>query len=171
VAKRKYPEAVTNLENASRAAPRSAAAFYYLGIAQKSMGFSDSAKTSFVQARKLSPGTLGPEAALVELDARSGDYSGAERLARANPNTPVAEVAGAKAELAKGNSRKAEEMLQTALERDPVSLPALEILVKLYTQDGRAQKSVSHLLSLVDPVPAKRRTSRSRKQVFGKPSL
>jgi tetratricopeptide (TPR) repeat protein len=153
MAERKYAEAQVTLENASKGAPRSAATYYFLGIAQKSVGLADAAKLSFAQAHKLSPRTIGPEAALAELNADSGAYDEAERLAKANPNVPLAEVVGARAELAKGNSRKAEQFAQAVLNRDPISFPALEILVKLYAQEGRAQEAVRRLSSLVSEYP------------------
>jgi cellulose synthase operon protein C len=153
MAERKYPEARITLENAIKGAPRSAATYYFLGIAQEAVGLADAAKASFAQAHKLSPRTMGPKAALAELNADSGAYDEAERLAKANPNVPLAEVVGAQAELAKGNSRKAEQLAQAALDRDPVSLPALEILVKLYAQEGRAQEAIHRLSSLVSQYP------------------
>jgi tetratricopeptide (TPR) repeat protein len=151
---RKYSEARTILENAAtRGGAPNSAAYYFLGIAQKSMGLADVAEVSFAEAHKLSPGTIGPEALLAELEASSGAYDKAERLAKANPNVPIADIVGAQAELAKGNLRNAEQLVEAALEHDPVSLSALEILVMLYAKEGRAQEAIRKLSTLVSRYP------------------
>ncbi len=153
ISERKYPEAETNLDSAAKHAGQNATAWYYLGVAQQSLGLADRAKSSFAQARKLSPGTPGPEVALAELDAGGGDYEAAERLAKANPNIPGAEVLGARAELARGNVRKAEQMVEAELGRDPVSLPALDILESAYARDGRSEEAVRRISALVSQHP------------------
>jgi tetratricopeptide (TPR) repeat protein len=96
---------------------------------------------------------LGPEAALAELDVSSGAYDEAERLANTNPNSQIAQVVSAQVELARGNLGKAEQQVEAALEHDPVSLPALEVLVKLYARDGKAQEAVHRLSPLVERYP------------------
>jgi tetratricopeptide (TPR) repeat protein len=149
IAGRKYKAAQAAILSAIKGAPQSAPAWYFLGVAQMADGLTDAAKGSFAQAHKLSPKTVGPEAALAELDANAGNYGTAERLAISNPDLPVAEILGAQEELAKGNLHKAEEMALAALERDPVSLRALEILEKAQAQLGRPQDSVKRLSGLV----------------------
>jgi tetratricopeptide (TPR) repeat protein len=149
----KYPEARSTFEKAARAVPPSAAAYYYLGLAQNAMGLADAAKTSFAQARKLAPGNLGPAIAMAELEANSGHFEEAEHLARANPNVPIVVVVGARSELAKGNLKKAEQMVQAELKRNPASLPALEVLVAVYSRDGRTQEAVRRLAPLVEKYP------------------
>ncbi len=153
IAEHKYPEARTALEHATSGAPQSSTAYYFLGVAQKFLGLSQAAKVSFAQANKLSPRAIAPQAALAELDANGGAYEKAERLAETIPHLPIAEVLGARAELAKGNLGKAGQLVQSALERDPVSLPALEVLVKLYANDGRTQEAVRRLSALVSQYP------------------
>ena len=153
ISERKYPEARSVLEKATKGAPQSAAAYYFLGIAQNFMGLADAAKTSIAQARKLSPGTLGPALAMAEFEANSGHYEEAEHVAQAYPNVPIAEVVGAQSELAKGNLSKAEQMVQAELKADPASLPALEVLVNVYSRDGRTQEAARRLSPLVEQNP------------------
>jgi tetratricopeptide (TPR) repeat protein len=153
ILERKYPEARSVLEKATKGAPHSGAAYYFLGIAQSLMGLGDAAKTSIAQAHKLSPRTLGPTIAMAELEAISGNFEDAEHVANANPNVPIAEVLGARSEMAKGNQRKAEQMVQAVLKRDPVSFPALEVLVNVYMRDGKAQEAVRRLSPLVEQDP------------------
>ena len=43
--------------------------------------------------------------------------------------------------------------METALQRDSVSLPALEVLVKLYARDGKAQEAVRRLSALTSQHP------------------
>ena len=66
---------------------------------------------------------------------------------------PLAELVGAQAELAKGNFRKAEELDLAALDRDPVSPAALELLVKLYARVGREPEAIERLSTLVSQYP------------------
>lgn len=153
IAQRKYQEAETALQNSIKGAAESATAYYYLGVAQESLALTAEAKTSFAQAHKLAPKMLGPDVALADLDTRSGQYEEAEHLAEANPQLPLAEVVGARAELAQGNLRKAEQLVETALERNPASLPALEILVKLDGANGKAQEATRRLSGLVSQYP------------------
>ena len=153
ISRRKYSEALSALENAVKGAPESATAAYFLGVAQQASGLSSSAKASFAESHRLSPAMMGPAAALAELDANSGAYEEAERLAKANPNDPLAQVVGAEAELAKGNTRGAEQAVQSALERDPVSEPALRLLVKLCAQEGKLREAAQRLMNLAAQHP------------------
>ena len=153
ISERKYSEARSVLEKAIKGAPQYAAAYYFLGVAQSATGLADAAKASYAQAHKLSPKTLGPEAALAELDANRGHYEEAERLVKTHPNEPMVETIGARAELAKGNLGKAEQMVQAALEREPAYLPALDVLIDIYLRDGKAQAAVRRVSSLVSKDP------------------
>ena len=153
ITERKFPEARSALEKATEGAPNSAAAYYFLGVARSFMGLADAAKTSIAQAHKLSPRMLGPAIAMAELEANSGHYEEAEHLANANPNIPIVEVVGARSELAKGNLRKAEQMVQAELKRNPASLPALEVLVNVYIRDGRTQEAARRLSPLIEQYP------------------
>ena len=96
---------------------------------------------------------LGAETALADLYVSSGSYEAAEHVVEANPRLPDAEVLRAQVELAKGNLGTAEQLDRAALERDPVSLPALEILVKLDANNGKAQEAVRKLSGLVFRYP------------------
>jgi tetratricopeptide (TPR) repeat protein len=149
----KYPEARAALEKSVKGDAKSATAWYYLGIAQQSSGQADSAAVSLAKAHELSPGTMGPRLALAELDANLGRYEEAESLARANPDMPQAEVVGARAELAKGNLKKAEQMVQAELNRDPSSLPALDVLVRVYFQDHKIPEATRRISELVSRYP------------------
>jgi len=153
MSERKYPEARAIFEKAIQGNPRSAGAYYYMGVAQSAMGMATEAKTSFGQARKLSPRTLAPQVALAELDASNGHYEEAERLANKYPNEPGPELLGAQAELVKGNLQKAEQMAQAVLERQPINLSALDVLMNIYVRAGKAQEAVGRLSSLAVTYP------------------
>jgi tetratricopeptide (TPR) repeat protein len=153
ISERKYPEARSTLERAVKGAPQYAPAYYFLGVAQTNTGQADAAKASFAEAHKLSPSTLGPEAALAQLEANSGHYERAEKLAKTYPGEPSAEIVGARAELAKGDLRKAEQMAQAALERNPANLPALNVLIDAYLRDGKAHEAVRRLSPFVEQHP------------------
>ena len=157
IAEGKYQEAKTALESAVKVDPRSATSYYFLGIAQNSLGFAGPAKSSFGLALKLAPGMAGAQIALAHLDARSGAYADALRLAngalQANPNLPLADEVAAEASLSNGNIREGEQQLLAALERNPASLPALEMLLKLYARDGRTKEAVLRISSLVSQYP------------------
>jgi tetratricopeptide (TPR) repeat protein len=157
IAEGKYPEARTALESAVQADPQSAASHYFLGVAQNSLGFAASARSSFALALKLAPGMTGAQVALADLDARSGAYDDALRLAngalKANPGLPVADEVAAEVSLAKGNVREGEQLLLASLERDPTALPALEMLLRLYARQGKTQQAVNRISNLVSQYP------------------
>ncbi len=62
-------------------------------------------------------------------------------------------LATAQALLAKGDLKQAEAALQDALRRDPVSLTALAMLLKLYSQEGRAQEGLQRITGLLQQYP------------------
>jgi tetratricopeptide (TPR) repeat protein len=150
---RRYAEAESVLQNAVKASPHSAASYFFLGMAQKSRGLVGAAQASFARAHQLSPGMLGANAAIAEMDADNGSYDEADRLAETNPNLPLAEVVGARAELGRGNLQRARQLIETALERDPVLLPALEMLVSLDATDDKAKESVGRISALASQYP------------------
>src|SRR5262249_33841513 len=133
----KVAEAQAALEKATQIAASNAAAWYYLGIARQLSGFPDLARSDFAKARELSPAAISPKLALAEIDANRGDYDELERLAGGNPGLPQTDVIAARAELANGNLNKAETMVQGQLKLDPSSLPALEVLLKVYARQSR----------------------------------
>jgi tetratricopeptide (TPR) repeat protein len=65
-----------------------------------------------------------------------------------NPSSSLGYVANAQALLMKGDLHQGEAMLKSALEKDPVSLPALAMLVKLYGQEERTKEVVQRILGL-----------------------
>ena len=145
----KYEEAAAELDKATKSDPASARSFYFLGVSQKSLGLSDQARVSFSNALKQQPGMLEAASALADLNAKRGNYEEALRLAgiatKSNPNSPQGFIATAQALLAKGDTRQGETMLQSALERDPASVSALAMLVKLYDSQGRSQEAVRRI--------------------------
>ena len=148
-----YQAAANALEAAVKAAPQSASAFYFLGVAQQALGFALQARGSFARAHDLSPAASAPELALAQLDLRKGDYAPAMRMAEKNPEMPLADVLGAQAALAQGNARQGEQLLLAALEQDPTSLPGLETLVRLYASQGKAQQAVDRISALIRQHP------------------
>jgi tetratricopeptide (TPR) repeat protein len=157
IAEGKYLEAITALENAVKGDPQSAAGHYFLGVAQNALGLAGPAKSSFALALKLAPGTPEAEVALAEADARSGAYDEALRLSsgarQANPNLTQADLVAAEVALAKGDVKQGEQLLLAALERDPTSLPALEMLLRVYARQGKTQEAITRLSNLVSQYP------------------
>jgi tetratricopeptide (TPR) repeat protein len=149
----KYQDALGVLGSAVKSDHKSAAGYYYLGVAQKFLGQVELAKSSFAQAHELSPEMIGAKLGLAELEARNGDYSRAQRLMESNPDAPLASVLSGQAALAEGNLRRAEELAQHALDRDPVSLPALELLLKVDATQDRTQDAARRISGLISQHP------------------
>jgi len=153
---RRYQEAQAMLESAITSDPRSAGSYYLLGVAQDSLGQSTMAKGSFTRALELDPTMNGAVIGLADLNAKSGNYAEALRLANAvikrNPNLAPAYVAAAKAWLGKGDARQGEALLKVALDHDPVSLPALEMLVNLVCQERRGRRSGRAAVKVDSPI-------------------
>jgi tetratricopeptide (TPR) repeat protein len=157
VGEHRYQEATASLQKALKADPKSAATYYFLGVAQKALGFSDLAKSSFTQALKLAPQRTESAVALAGLDTASGDFNEALRLAgsalQKNPNSSPAHLASAQASLGKGDAREGEVQLEEALKADPASLPALAMRLKLDVSQGKTQESVQRISTLVQQDP------------------
>ena len=157
IAQQKYAEAKTVLEQAVKADPQSATAHYFLGVAENSLRLFDLARRSFARTLELSPGMTDAMVALGDLDARSGAFDNALRLAnqalQKNPDSPVAHVIAAKALIGKGNAPEAESHLWSALVRDPVYLPALGALLDVQAGQGRAQEPIRRISALVSQYP------------------
>src|SRR5262249_24479446 len=132
IAQGKYHDAVANLDKVTKADPSSPNAFYFLGVAQQSLGLTALAKTSYSRALELSPGVTKASLALVDIATRERANAEGSQLARealkANPNSVPAYVADARAMLAQGDAPQADAMLEEALKKDPASLPALALL-------------------------------------------
>jgi tetratricopeptide (TPR) repeat protein len=158
IAQQKYAEAKTALDQAVRSDPQSVAGHYFLGVAENALGLSELARASFARTLELSPGMADAVVALAELTARSGDYDNALRLAnealRKNPDSTLAYVIAAKASIAKGNASQAEALLQSALDRDPVFLPALEAMLDVQARQGRAQEALRRVSGLASQHPS-----------------
>src|SRR5208283_5478182 len=110
--------------------------YYYLGVAQQSSHFPDLAKASFSRALELRPQMASAAGALASLDAMTGDYVEASRQAgkalQTDPNLLSANIASARALVAKGDLHQAETVLESILKRDPTSSAALASLVNVY---------------------------------------
>lgn len=157
LAQRKYPQAVVELQAAVKANPESAAAHYYLGFAQNASGSPAQARPSWLRALELQPGLLEARLALADLEANSGNYGDALRLAgeaiKASPNSLSAQLVRARALLARGDSRQAQEILESILARDPVHMPALRLLVNLRIREGKAAEVLQRISQLARSHP------------------
>jgi tetratricopeptide (TPR) repeat protein len=159
LAQGQYENAIDTLQKAIKAAPTSASAHYFLGAAQQSAGFPDSAKTSFARALELQPQMASAEAALANLAARKGNHAESLRLAeharKTGPDLPAANLAAAQALAANGDAHQSEAILQDELRRDTASIPALAGLLKLYSQQGRSAEAVRRITESVQQTPQK----------------
>lgn len=157
IAEAKWQQAVVVLEKVIQSEPKTANAYYYLGIAQKSLGLLELARSSFTTALQLAPGSAEASAALAVLDLKRGDAGEALRLAsaalQANPGSHAAQVAQARALLAKGDARRAEAVIEDVLKKEPVSLPALAVLLNLDIRTGKTGQAIERFSGLIQPHP------------------
>jgi Tfp pilus assembly protein PilF len=132
------------LQKAVKAAPNSANAYYFLGVAQQSSHLPDLAKASFSRALELQPHMAPAAGALASLDAATGDYVEASRQAdnarKTDPNLLSANLASARALIAKGDLHQAEAVLENVLKRDPASPATLALLLNVYVRQGRGPR-------------------------------
>ncbi len=158
IGQQKYAEAKAALDQAIQSDPRSAAAHYFLGVAESALGLSKLASASFAHTLQLSPGFADAAVALAGLDVRAGDYDNALRLAnqalRQNPDSTLAYLVAAKVSIAKGNAAQAEAQLREALDRDPVFLPALEVMLDLDASQGKVKDSIERISAVVSRRPS-----------------
>ena len=66
---------------------------------------------------------------------------------------PSAYVSSAQVSFSKGDLKQGEALLEEALKRDPTSLPALSMLLKLYVNQGKTQAAVQRLSELIQQNP------------------
>ena len=156
IAEGNYQQAVSELERATKSDTNSSGNYYFLGLAQRSLGLSDSAKASFSRALELNPRMTEAAAALSDFQVKRGNYDESLRLAdlaAKNQNSPLGYYASAQTLLAKGDIRQGEGMLRTALERDPTSLPSLALMVRLYSQQGKTKDVAQRISQLLTQHP------------------
>ena len=157
IAEGDYRQALTELEKVVLKAETRPAGFYFLGVAQKALGFSSEARSSWVRALELQPQMTDAQLALADIDADAGNYEEALRLAgdalKAHPNLFPAYLIQARVLLAKGNIKEAEAALQAVLSRDPASVAALEMLVKLRLSEKRSHELLQPISKLAEQHP------------------
>jgi tetratricopeptide (TPR) repeat protein len=152
IAQEKFGEAKTALEQAMASDSQSATVHYLLGVAESSLGDADSARRRFARALELSPKMADAAIALADLDANNGDWDDALRLSnqglQTKPDSALAYTVEAKVSMAKGNRVKAEAQLRSALDRDPVFLPAIAALLDLQVGQGRGKEATERISAL-----------------------
>jgi tetratricopeptide (TPR) repeat protein len=157
IAESNYDQALIELEKVLKAVPRSATGFYFLGVAQKALGFSSQAKSSWASALELEPQRTDAQLALADIDADAGNYEEALRLTgdalKTHPNLLPAYLIRARVLLAERKTKEGEALLQAVLDRDPASLVALEMLVKLGVNEKRSQGVLQRISKLVGQHP------------------
>ena len=157
IAQGEFQEASTELNKAIKIDSASAPAFYFLGVAQRSLGLTAMAKNSFNRALALRPRMTEATLALADLAATAGSGQESARLAgeavKSSPESVAPYVASARASLARNDTREGAAFLAQALARDPVSLPALAMWVKLNSMEGKSREAVARLSSLLAQQP------------------
>ena len=152
----KYSDAEKALEKSIQSDDSSALSYYFLGVAQRSLGQSELAKASFSYALKLSPQMAEASVALAGLETKS-DPNEALRLAgnalKSNPNLPSAYWESAQATMAKGDTREAEAQIEEALKRNPRSVPALATYMSLCMRQGKVPQAMQRISALVQQFP------------------
>jgi tetratricopeptide (TPR) repeat protein len=162
IARGRYEEARTTLYQTVLAEPKSATGHYYLGVTQKALGLSDSAKASFSKALELSPAMSEAAVELADLQISSGDHSSgsyddaiqlADKALQTAPNSSAAYLASARGALAKGDFEQAQKRLNEALAREPMSLPALGFLMNLSIKKGTSAAAIQQISALIQQHP------------------
>ncbi|HWP60825.1 MAG TPA: tetratricopeptide repeat protein, partial [Candidatus Acidoferrales bacterium] len=128
----------------TRNAPRFAAGFYYLGLAQLKQSQLQGAKASLVKATELSPLWVQPRLMLARLYLTMGEHDLAweqtEKILHAQPKNQQALHLAGTAQLRKGQPAKALDLFERAQELDPqdpasrVNIAAVYALQKKYPQ-------------------------------------
>lgn len=139
-------EAQPILNKAVRSDPQSAAAYYYLGAAQKACGLLDLAKASLMHSLERNPRLAGAAAALAGLSAKAGDLAEAQSLTdRAlllDPNQPSANLTRARLMLAGRQSEQGKALLQKILRQNPASVSALAMLLSQSIKEKKTSEIV-----------------------------
>lgn len=144
MARRDYPRAILEFQNALKAMPADAEAAYQLGLAFLSAGNQAGAASAFQQATRINPQHSGAQVKLAELMAASRKRKFVEQaasqleavLAR-SPADLEAIDALAVTDVELGKPEDAQKRLEEVLEKDPAHLPASFALarIRLRTRD------------------------------------
>ena len=156
IAQGRYGDAQTLLENAVRANPQSADAYYFLGIVQKALGLVDLAKASLSRAKALQPRMGEAAAALASLNDRSNPAEAlrqADEALKANPNLTSAYLTRGRILFANGEAEQGAAAIREVLKRDPVSLPALAAWLNESIQQKKTEEITQRLSGLVQQYP------------------
>jgi len=127
-----------------------AEAHYDVGVALEAQGRADEAREEYRRALELKPSLRQPAVNLVVLQEKGGDVRGAAAayadLVRAHPEDSVARVRLAALYRASGQLDEAWRLAREALQRDPLSAPAYQVLVRVAIE--RNQPDLAGLVSL-----------------------
>ena len=135
--------------------PQSMEAHFMAGMALRRAQKPEEARAAFEKAHQLSPEDWLPIYQLVELDLEKKDFAGALARVEAQKHsaTPSAQVLEGKIYMAKGDTALAETALHKALEYDPTSTSAYQLLISLYLSGQKLPEAVANLETLLAKNP------------------
>ena len=125
------------------------------GMALRRAQKPEEARAAFEKAHQLSPEDWLPIYQLVELDLEKKDFAGALARVEAQKHsaTPSAQVLEGKIYMAEGDTARAETALHKALEYDPTSTSAYQLLISLYLSGQKLPEAVANLETLLAKNP------------------
>ena len=155
-------DAAAVLREQIRLSPQSAQPHLLLGLVLRRQNKIDEARKAFESASKLAPESLLPVAQLVDLDLQSKDFDAASRRVQNQLQLAPKSEAGVrllegKIYAAQGKWDSAEAALLKALELDPKSSNAYELLISIYMAANRLPQAVSLLEGLLSRNPGNAR--------------
>ena len=141
-----------------KATPNAPDPYFFLGMAELQQDKPDQARKSFEKVLELSPDNLMAIEQLINLDLKAKDYAAASRRAQEqlakHPDSATAFVLEAKVRMAEGKWAEAETILKKALDLNPNSGPAYDMLVACYLATQRLPEAAHEIEVVLSKVPA-----------------
>ena len=131
--------------------------YFFLGLTQLEQNKSDEARKSFEKVLELSPDNVLAVEQLINLDLRAKDFAAAsprvQGQLKQHPDRAASYIFDGRLLMAQFKWNEAERALKKALELDPDSVPAYDMLVTVYQTTNRLPQAAHELESVLSKAP------------------
>lgn len=156
-ASRRFDDAANIFREQIKVAPNAPEPHLFLGLVQLQQNNVGEARKSFEKVLELAPDNLPAVDQLVDLDLKAKDFAAAsQRVAKQlekQPKAAASYLMQAKVQGAQAQWKEAEATLKKAIELDPHSGPAYEMLVRDYLATNRLPDAVREIEVVLTKAP------------------
>jgi tetratricopeptide (TPR) repeat protein len=140
-----------------KVAPNVPDPYFFLGLVQMQQDKTEDARKSFEKVLELSPDNLSAVEQLVNLDLKAKDFSAAtqrvQEQLKKHPDRAASFILEGRVRVAQAQWKEAEVALKKALQLDPNSLPAYDMLVASYLATNRLPDAAREIEAALSKSP------------------